>query len=94
MKACAWLVAQFCLKLCGVGVGLIDIAGLHREEYFLSRLAVGPLDLADEIHQLDRVRAAYVVNLGRDAASQQNMTAESSEQGILPHTRSILSKSG
>lgn len=61
------LVTTFGLELRGVGVRLVNIAGLHRQEFLLCRLAVRVLDFGDKVHQLYRVAAADVVHLVRNA---------------------------
>ena len=55
-------IANFPLQVGRVGVGLVNIAGLHGKEYLLRLLPHRLLDLGDEIHQLDRMAAADVVH--------------------------------
>ena len=61
------LVAAFGLELRGVGVRLVNIARLHRQEFLLRGLAVGVLDFGDKVHQFYRVAAADVVYFVRNA---------------------------
>jgi len=61
------LVAAFRLELRGVGVRLVDVAGLHRQKFLLRGLAVGVLDFGDKVHQLYQVAAADVVYFVRNA---------------------------
>ena len=61
------LVSAFGLELRGVGVRLVNVARLHRQEFLLRRLAVGVLDFGDKVHQLYRVAAADVVYFVRNA---------------------------
>ena len=61
------LVSAFGLELRGVGVRLVNVARLHRQEFLLGRLAVGVLDFGDKVHQLYRVAAADVVYFVRNA---------------------------
>ena len=57
------LVAALSFELGGVGVGLINIAGLHGQEIFLGRLAVSVFDFGYKVHELYGVAATDVVNL-------------------------------
>ncbi len=57
------LVSAFGLELRGIGVRLVNVAGLHRQELLLGGLAVRALDFGDKVHQLYRVAAPDVVHL-------------------------------
>ena len=61
------LVSAFDLELRGVSVRLVNVAGLHRQEFLLGGLAVGVLDFGDKVHQLYRMAAADVVYFVRNA---------------------------
>lgn len=67
VQAPVGLTAAFGLELRGVGVRLVNVAGLHRQEILLGGLAVGVLDFGDKVHQLYRVAAADVVYFVRNA---------------------------
>ena len=57
----------------GVGVSLVDIAGLHGEEVFLGFFACGSFDALDVVHQASRCLIADVLDrcgngvIGNDA---------------------------
>ena len=57
------LVAAFRLEFRGVGVRLVNIARLHRQEFLLRGLTVGVLDFGDKVHQLYGMAAPDVVHL-------------------------------
>ena len=61
------LVAAFRLEFRGVGIRLVNVAGLHRQEFLLRGLAVRALDFGDKVHQLYRVAATDVVYFVRNA---------------------------
>jgi len=61
------LVSAFGLEFRGVGVRLVNVARLHRQEFLLGGLAVGVLDFGNKVHQLYRVAAADVVYFVRNA---------------------------
>ena len=67
MESHVRLVAHLTLQPGGVGVGLVYVSGLHRHEYLLGRTADRQLDLGDEIHKFDRMRASDVINPVRHA---------------------------
>ena len=56
------LVADLRLEPGGVGVGLVDVAGLHGQELLLRLHAERLLDLGDEVHQFHGVGTADVVH--------------------------------
>ena len=57
------LVTAFRLEFRGVGVRLVDIARLHRQEFLLRGLAVRVLDFGNKVHQFHRITATDVVHL-------------------------------
>ena len=67
VQAPVGLVAAFRLEFRGIGVRLVNVAGLHRQEFLLRGLAIGVLDFGDKVHQLYRVAAADVVYFVRNA---------------------------
>ena len=62
METDVGLVADFGLEFGRIGVGLVHVAGLHREELLFGLLAEGLLDFGDEVHKLHGVGAADVVH--------------------------------
>ena len=62
------------LQFGAVSIGLVHVAGLHRKVFFHSLFPHRRLNLRDEIHQLDRIGAADVVNLERDFRSFAPLT--------------------
>ena len=61
------LVAAFRLEFRGVGVRLVNVAGLHRQEFLLGGLAVSIFNFGDKVHELYRVAATDVVYFVRNA---------------------------
>ena len=69
MQSPVRLVATFGFEFRRVGIGLINITGLHRQKIFLRRLTESQLHFLDEIHQFHRVAATDVIHLERHARS-------------------------
>ena len=59
------LVSALLVQVAGVGIGLVDITWLHRQEYFLGGFSVGLFQFRDEVHQFDGIRTSDIVNFGR-----------------------------
>jgi len=63
MQAPVGLIAALGFELGGIGVGLVNVTGLHGQEVFLGRLAVSVFDFGNKVHELYGVAAADIVNL-------------------------------
>ena len=66
MQRRGWPVPQFILQFRAISVGLIDISGLHGQEYLLGFLPACVLDLGYEVHQFHRVGTTDVVHIERN----------------------------
>ena len=82
------------LELCAVGIGLIDITGLHRKVFFHSLFANCVFNLGYEVHQFDRIGATDVEDLEGDGSFARSFASLRMTGGALRMTGGELRMTG